>query len=86
MAIIPIVRPSWGSLLPGFLTDASTSGTASCVFTGAVVGMKVVQCTDLTGVVDATACFETQITVAGQIQQTVAFPGADRGVPVLLSY
>jgi hypothetical protein len=36
------------------------------------VGDKVVSVTDLTGLTDASASFETTITVAGQIQQTGA--------------
>jgi hypothetical protein len=63
---------------------ASTTGASACSFPGAQIGDKVVQCLDLTGIVDANSYFETVITVANQIQQTAGFPGADLLVPVLL--
>lgn len=53
----------------------SLSGAGAVTLTGTVVGDKVISVTDLSGDSDVTADFESTITVAGQIQQTVSTSG-----------
>src|ERR1700704_3255115 len=53
----------------------SLSGAGAVTLAGTVVGDKVVSVTDMSGDSDVTANFESTITVAGQIQQTVSTSG-----------
>lgn len=64
---------------------ASTSGPLSCVFTGAVIGDKVLLVIDPTGIdPNPLGHFEPVITTNDQIQQLTGFPGAVFPVPVLV--